>query len=260
MYYKTEGIVLRETPYRDADKILTVLTRDSGKITLKARGVRKNTSQLKSACQLLAYSEFLYQDYGGYFTVKEATCREMFEELSRDVEKISLAFYFAQVAEVLSEEDSPNPALLSLLLNSLYVLAKKDLPQLLVKTAFEWRMACLSGYEPDLGGCAVCGNETPDRFNVRGGVLQCRGCLQEDLPGLRMPIGPGALSALRYIVYCDEKKLFSFRLGDAALRELSGISETYLMTQLERSFSTLDLYKSLFHTNFSTGEHHERND
>ena len=49
MYYKTEGIVLRETQYRDSDKILNVLTRDYGKITLKARGVRKNTSPLKSA-------------------------------------------------------------------------------------------------------------------------------------------------------------------------------------------------------------------
>ena len=190
MYYKTEGIVLRETQYRDADKILTVLTRDYGKITLKARSVRKNTSQLKSACQLLSYSEFIYQDYGGYFTVKEATCREMFEELRSDVEKISLGFYFAQVAEALSEEDSPNPSLLSLLLNSLYVLAKKNLPQLLVKTAFEWRIACLAGYEPDLSGCAVCGDDAPDRFNVRCGVLQCHGCQSGDLPGLRMPISP----------------------------------------------------------------------
>lgn len=257
MYYKTEGIVLRETQYRDSDKILNVLTRDYGKITLKARGVRKNTSPLKSACQLLAYSEFTYQDYGGYFTIKEANCKEMFSELRLDIEKISLGFYFAQAAEVLSEEDAPDPALLSLLLNSLYALAKLEKPQLLVKTAFEWRLACLAGYEPDLSGCAVCGSETPDRFNVNRGCLQCAGCRREDLEGLRMPISLGALAALRYIVGCDEKKIFSFRLGEEALRELSGISETYLMTQLERSFSTLDLYKSLFYTNLSSGEQHE---
>ena len=245
MYYKTEGIVLRETQYRDSDKILNVLTRDYGKITLKARGVRKNTSPLKSACQLLAYSEFTYQDYGGYFTIKEANCKEMFSELRLDIEKISLGFYFAQAAEVLSEEDAPDPALLSLLLNSLYALAKLEKPQRLVKTAFEWRMACLAGYEPDLSGCAVCGSETPDRFNVNRGCLQCAGC------------SLGALAALRYIVGCEEKKIFSFRLGEEALRELSGISETYLMTQLERSFSTLDLYKSLFYTNLSSGEQHE---
>lgn len=250
MYFKTEGIVLRETQYRDADKLLNVLTRDYGKITLKARGVRKNSSPLKGACQLLAFSEFTYQDFRGYFTIKEAECREMFPELRTDIEKLSLGCYFAQATEAVSQEDDPNPAILSLLLNALYVLAKTEKPQVLVKTAFEWRLSCLSGYEPDLGGCALCGAETPDRFNVNCGVLQCAGCESESLRGLRMPIRPAALAALRYITGCDGKKLFSFRLGDEALAELSGISETYLMTQLERSFSTLDLYKSLFHTNF----------
>ena len=116
MFYQTEGIVLRETAYKDSDKLLTVLTKDHGKVTLKARGVRKNTSPLKSACQLLAYSEFTYQEMRGQLIVKEAVCREMFPELRSDIEAVSLGFYFAQTAEVLSEEDYYDPALLSLLL------------------------------------------------------------------------------------------------------------------------------------------------
>ena len=44
MHLKTDGIVLRETEYRDADKLLTVLTRDFGKMTLKARGVKGKNS------------------------------------------------------------------------------------------------------------------------------------------------------------------------------------------------------------------------
>ena len=252
MHYKTEGIVLRETEYRDSDKLLTVLTRDYGKITLKARGVRKNTSKLKSACQLLSYAEFTYQDYGGYFTVTEAVCKEMFPELRQDIEVISLAFYFSQVTEVIAQEDAPDPALLSLLLNALYALARLHKPQRLVKAAFELRLACLAGYEPDLGGCAVCGSETPDRFNVTSGMLQCASCA--GLDGLRMPISTPALAAARYLVHCSEKRLFSFELSEPALKELGGITETYLMTHLERSFSTLDLYKSLFYTDFSAAD------
>lgn len=260
MYHQTSGIVLRETQYRDSDKLLNVLTKDYGKITLKARGVRKRSSPLKSACQLLAYSEFTFHEYQGRFIIREATCIEMFPELRENLEKISLGFYFAQVAEVVSQEDFPNQAILSLLLNSLYALAKLDKPQKLVKTAFEWRMACLAGYTPDLFGCAVCGNEMPDRFNVGRGVLQCAHCQMEGGEGLRMPLRPGALAALRYIVNCPEKKLFSFYLNEDALQELGESSETFLMTQLERGFSTLDLYKSLFYTNLTTGEHYERND
>ena len=58
MHFKTEGLVLRETEYRDSDKLLTVLTKDRGRLTLRARGVRSRSSRLKSGCQLLAYSEF----------------------------------------------------------------------------------------------------------------------------------------------------------------------------------------------------------
>ena len=56
MYLKTQGLVLRVTEYRDSDAILSVLTRGQGLMTFKARGVRSRRSQIKSACQLLAFS------------------------------------------------------------------------------------------------------------------------------------------------------------------------------------------------------------
>ena len=52
MYLKTEGIILRETEYKDADKLLTVLTKDRGQLTLRARGIRSRSSKLKVGCQL----------------------------------------------------------------------------------------------------------------------------------------------------------------------------------------------------------------
>jgi DNA repair protein RecO (recombination protein O) len=60
-----------------------------------------------------------------------------------------------------------------------------------------------------------------------------------------MPLTPGALAALRHIVCGDPKRLFSFRLDETSLKQLSDASEAYLMTQLERGFRTLDFYKSL---------------
>lgn len=245
MYFKTDGLVLRETDYKEADKLLTVLTRDRGQLTLRARGVKRKSSPLKSGCQLLAYSEFTVFENQGRHVIDEAVAKEMFLPLRTDIELLSLGSYFAQVAEVLSQEDEPNPALLSLCLNALYALSKLNRPQGLVKAAFELRAACLAGYEPMLDGCAVCGAETPDRFLVSGGVLQCAECLSPGETGIRLPIHPGTLAAMRYIVHCDLKKLFSFRLGEAGEKELHDVAETYLLTQLERGFFALDFYKSL---------------
>ena len=149
------------------------------------------------------------------------------------------------MSEVLSQEDSPGPELLSLCLNALYALSQLNRPQALVKAAFELRAACLAGYTPMLDTCAVCGSPEPDRFHVMGGALQCANCLLSEDSGLRLPIHEGALAAMRYIAACDVKRLFSFQLGDQALKELADITETYLLAQLEQGFFTLDFYKSL---------------
>ena len=243
MFLKTDGLVVRQVNYKDNDQILTVLTKEHGLMTLKARGVRSRSSRLKGACQLLAYSEFTVFENRGFHTIDEANAIQMFPELRTDIELLSLASYFAQVAEVLSQEDMPNPELLSLTLNALYALCRRLCTPELVKAAFELRAACLSGYTPELSGCAVCGAPAPERFDVRGGILCCASCSAGE--GLRLPLSAGALAAMRYIVSCDPKRVFSFRLEGRAVKELCDIAETYLQTQLERGFYTLDFYKSL---------------
>ena len=243
MFLKTDGLVVRQVNYKDNDQILTVLTKEHGLMTLKARGVRSRSSRLKGACQLLAYSEFTVFENRGFHTIDEANAIQMFPELRTDIELLSLASYFAQVAEVLSQEDMPNPELLSLTLNALYALCRRLCTPELVKAAFELRAACLSGYTPELSGCAVCGDPEPDRFDVRGGILCCASCSAGE--GLRLPVSPGSLAAMRYLVSCDAKRLFAFRLEGRAVKELCDLAETYLQTQLERGFYTLDFYKSL---------------
>ena len=63
--------------------------------------------------------------------------------------------------------------------------------------------------------------------------------------GIRMPVTASVLEAMRYLCYCEPKKLFSFQIGPDTLEQLSALTESYLQTQLERGFSALDFYKSL---------------
>ena len=135
MFLKTDGLVVRQVNYKDNDQILTVLTKEHGLMTLKARGVRSRSSRLKGACQLLAYSEFTVFENRGFHTIDEANAIQMFPELRTDIELLSLASYFTQVAEVLSQEDMPNPELLSLTLNAFYALCRRLCMPELVKAA-----------------------------------------------------------------------------------------------------------------------------
>ena len=247
MYLKTDGLVLRQVNYQDNDQILTVLTKEHGLMTLRARGVRSRASRLKGACQLLTYSEFTIFENRGFHTVDEAAPIEMFTGIRTDIELLALASYFAQAAELLSQEDMPSPELLSLTLNALYALSRRRGEPCLVKAAFELRAACLSGYTPELSGCAVCGAERPEepRFHLREGALHCAKCRGGVGEGISMPVSPPVLAAMRHVVCGDARRLFSFRLDSGALEELAGVSEAYLLTQLERGFRTLDFYKQM---------------
>ena len=245
MYLKIQGLVLRRTEYNDHDVLLTILSKRNGKITAKARGLKRKNSPLTAQCQLLALSEFTLFEYRGKYTINEAVTVELFHGLRQDLGKLSLGTYFAQAAEVISQEDLPNPELQSLVLNSLYALSKLNEPEMKVKAAFELRLACIAGFQPELTGCIGCGSQWPDRFNIKAGMLECASCRNPESDGIRMPISPAVLQAMRYICFCGSRKVFAFTLPADAMAQLAEVAEAYLTTQLERGFSTLDFYKSL---------------
>jgi DNA repair protein RecO (recombination protein O) len=75
------------------------------------------------------------------------------------------------------------------------------------------------------------------------GVLHCRSCAVPG--GLSLPLPPAALAAVRYILGCEEKKLYSFKLAGEAQERLCQAAEAFVCAQLERSFRTLDFYKNI---------------
>ena len=159
---------------------------------------------------------------------------------------MALGFYFAELTEAVTAEDTVSGDLLRHLLNGLYALSTLHKPPALVKPAFELKLLCLAGYEPLADGCAYCGCPDPERplLDVVQGVLRCRTCGAGE-SGLSMPLCRDSLAALRHIVYGDPKRLYAFRLGPEPLRRLGDAAEAFAAAQLERGFKTLDFYKSL---------------
>ena len=91
----------------------------------------------------------------------EASTLELFPGVRRDIVQLSLASWFAELTEAVCPEEAPAPELASLLLNGLYALCYLDKDPALVKTAFQWRLMALAGFQPFVDGCAVCGAEEP---------------------------------------------------------------------------------------------------
>ena len=243
MYVNTTGLILRETAYKDSSKILTVLTGDEGKLTVSARGALRKNSKLAAVTQLLAFSEMTLSSNRDRWTLTEAHSLEQFIGLRNELELLALGAYFAELTEAAADEDSPTPELLSLCLNALYAMSEGLKAPEYVKPAFELRLMSLCGYAPLISYCAVCGSSEAVRstIDIDEGVLYCETCSPPGNPLM----SNGALSAARYILSCDNKKLFSFRLETKSLVELGKMTERYLLARFERSFRTLDFLKGL---------------
>lgn len=246
MFNTTRGLVLREVRYKEADKLLTVLTESEGKITVRARGALRRGGKLAAAAQVLTYSEMTLFGNKGRWTLNEAVTVEQFLGLRGDLSALALGSYFAELLETLSNENYPDGAVLQLGLNSLYALSRGLCPQKQIKAAFELRLMALAGYEPDLSCCAHCGASELDEpwFSVRDGAVYCAGC-RGHAAGAVTALSADTLAAMRHIVYAEAKRLCSFSAGEAAMAKLAAVCEQYLTAQLERGFASLDYWKKV---------------
>ena len=244
MFKTVNALVLREVRYKEADRILTILTDTDGKLTVKARGALRKSSKTAAATQLLTYSEMTLFGNRGRWTVNEATVKEPFAGLREEMERLALGAYFAECMDAFGVEEQPEPELLQLGLNSLYALSRGLGSQEKIKAAFELRLMCLTGYTPELTACAVCGKEPEEPvLSLEQGRVCCRSCAHQ--MGERAELGSNALEAMRYICAAPPKQMLRFELGEDAVLRLSDASERYLLRRAERGFSALDYWKKI---------------
>ena len=151
MFQTTRGLILREVRYKEADRILTILTDSEGKITARARGALRRSSRSAAATQQLTWSELTLFGNRGKWTVNEGSVLEGFTGLRSEIERLALGSYFAECLEAFAVEDQTDAALLQLGLNSLYALSEKLGEPEKLKAAFELWLCCLAGFQPELG-------------------------------------------------------------------------------------------------------------
>ena len=264
------GIVLRTLDWKENDKLLTVLTREHGRILVTAHGVKSVRNKNLAVSQLFAYSEMQLTKRNDRWTLQEGSLLESFYLLRENLDSLTFAQYACEVsAEAAAEEIEDNMGVQQLLLNTLYVAQhQRDIPHL--KAAFELRLCAISGFLPELSQCTTCGKHRPAgdpetdgwRFDCIGGGLICPQCHgekeQEELAiaqvkgeryypsPSRIPLDEPCLEGLRYVCHADARRLFSFTLPDRSALYFRYLCERFLLDQFERGYKTLEFYHELF--------------
>lgn len=237
---KTSGIVTKTTKYGETSLIVTVLTKDFGKISAIANSVRTKKSQMISGLQLFAYSEIVMykaKSKKGLYNLNEMSVLESFSSLRYDLDKMAYASYFAEAATAATPEDAPDENILRLLLNTLYALDKGICPYEKMKTVFEWRLAAEAGYAPLVSRCEGCGSSDAAYLSLATGTVLCENCGNGKAGVAKL--SPAMVKLIEYIIAAESRQIFSFEAGEKTVNYLSRVSEEYLKTQLDRDFSTL---------------------
>ena len=123
---RTEGIVIKRRNYGEADRILTILTRDHGKISVKAAGVRKITSRRSSHVELLNHAVLNLYKANAFPVLTEAKMIEDFSPIKNDFEKVGLAYHLCELVDGLCPDNQENSKVFFLLRNFLTQLAHGD--------------------------------------------------------------------------------------------------------------------------------------
>lgn len=220
MLWKLEGIVVRTIDYGEGNKIVTVYSREAGKLGVMARGAKKLNSRHGAITQLFTYGQYILFKTGTSTmgTLSSGEILESFQHVREDLEKAAHAAYIAEMVDRLTEDAEPNSWLFDQLLAAFRALEEgKDAA--IVSHIMEMQLLSLAGYSPRLAQCANCGNQQGDMWLSagEGGVL-CSQCRGRD-PYAQI-IGPGTLKLMRLFQQVDLRRLGNVNVKPATKRQL----------------------------------------
>jgi recombinational DNA repair protein (RecF pathway) len=123
-HFRTEGIIIKRRNFGEADRILTVLTRDYGKITIKAAGVRKITSRRSAHVELLNHTSLHLYKGKTFAILTEARVIDDFSAIKIDFQKVGIAYHLCELIDGLCPENQENRPVFFLLQKMLQSLAQ----------------------------------------------------------------------------------------------------------------------------------------
>jgi DNA repair protein RecO (recombination protein O) len=242
---KTPAVVIRRARLREADRVITLFTREVGKVSAIAKGVRKAKARLAGHLELLTYTDVTLARGKNLDTVIGSQTLSPYLAIRNSLERTAYAMYFAELVYHFAPEEQANKPLFDLLVEALESLGETTNPDLLSRY-FELNLLKSLGYRPELRRCPGCSAELKAVTNyfspVSGGVL-CPGCADELTV---YPISVSGLKVMRFLLENRYDAASRLKIDPALNREIGAIIRTYLHFLLEkgiRSAAWLDELK-----------------
>lgn len=243
--YRVSAIVLKRRAMGEADRLLTVLTRDQGKLSLLAKGVRKSASRKAGHVEPFTHVELLVARGRNMDLVTQAETIAAHRHVREDLWLSGWAYYLVELADAFTQDDDPNPLAFDLLLETLGRLdAGQEAP--LAVRYYELHLLALAGYQPQLFRCVHCDALLQPETNYlsleRGGAL----CPKHGVNHTgTVPLSLPVLKVLRYLQTREWGQVAQLRLSPEVAREVEKLLSHYIVYHLEHALRSPEFLQRL---------------
>lgn len=258
---EVKGVVLSSMPVGEYDRRLLLLTKEKGKISAFARGARKPGSTLLSAARPCTFGVYrVYQGRSSY-TVQGMMPVRYFDEFGSDIEGMTYASYFLELADYYARENVDGTEIMNLLFVSFKALLNEKIPSSLVRVIFELRMMGINGEGPQVFSCGGCGKILAEgMYQKRRSSLYCEDCMRKLDGGECMDmqesqaawgygggqagwlhLSEGVLYTLQFILTAPLSKLFTFELSQKVFVQVKSFVAQHMKRYIDREFHSLSV-------------------
>ena len=243
--YTAGGIVLRRIDLGEKDRILTVYTREHGKLSAVAKGSRRPGSKLSGASEPFVYSKMMLAAGRELEVLTQADIKESFPNIRAEMAGVAHAVYFLELVDRFTEDRQPNADLFDSLLSALYVLESRTNPELTARY-FELQFLTILGYEPQFDSCLRCGRRIERErvaFSPSLGGIVCRKC--GDPPNDAIWVPGAAASYVRALRRVQPNLIKDMKVPPAARRDLARMLKWHIRYRLERDLKSTEFIRAI---------------
>ena len=243
--FRSEAIVLKRSDFGEADRLLTLYTRDFGKIRAIAKGARKPQSRKTGHVELFMRTQFLFAEGRDISVITQAEMVEAYPALRNDLVRMTYVSYAIELLDKFTVEEDRQSPIYDLLVQALDWFAGTEN----VMTAarfYELQLLSLTGFRPQLFRCVSCGEPIQEQdqwFSGELGGLLCPNCYLAD--GKARAVTAVVVKVLRYLQTRDWETVRVLTLQRPLQHDLERHMHYYLTYILERNLKSVDFLHRL---------------
>ena len=225
MLKQIEGFVLRSVDYGETSKVITLFSREWGKVAGLARGAKKSNRPLHAATQLGTLGSFLMYKQTGMGTIQQAEVIQSFRKIREDLLKTAYAAYVMELTDKLLEDEIAHPEVYENFYHFFNQLQNGYDPEILV-VIFEMKMLRVAGIMPQVKACAHCGQSKGlFQFSIREAGFLCRDCRMNDFKSI--PMSPLTTKLLSIFPRIDFATLTPMEIPEETKKEIKMVIHLY---------------------------------